>query len=78
MLVEPFLFDELIVRADFNNLAVLHNHDAVSVDNRRKPVGDNESCTSCEQAVERLLNVSFALRIQGACGFVEQNNGCIL
>ena len=65
------------MRADFHNLTVLHNDNAIGIDDGRQSVRYNESRTAFKKRVERLLNMALAFRVKRTCRFVKQNDGCI-
>ena len=63
-----------IVRSDFGDLALIHDNNTVGIANCGKTVCHNKGRTSFHQRLQRLLNVSFAFRIQSARCFVKKQN----
>ena len=60
------------MRAFFDDLALVHHHDAIGGANCREAVRNDDRRAMLHQAVERVLHQSFAFRIERGGRFVEQ------
>jgi hypothetical protein len=47
------------MRPDFDDAAMLQDHDLIARPNGREPVGDNQRGSVLEQGLQRLLNQGF-------------------
>src|SRR5262249_50840094 len=76
--VATVLGEELLVRAAFDDAAVLEDEDLVGVDDRRKPVRDDErravACDLGELGLDDLLGA----RVERAGRLVEDEDGRVL
>ena len=63
--------EQLLVRAPFDNAALLHHDDAVGAGDRRESMGDDERRTPLHQAFHRLLDHPLAFGVQSARRLVE-------
>jgi hypothetical protein len=62
------------VSATLFHFTVFYHQNPVRILDGRQPVGDHERGASFEEALDGLLDQYLALRIQGAGGFVENQN----
>lgn len=67
--------NELIMRAAFDDAAVVKDHDHVGVADRGKTVRDDENGSAVHQTVHALLNERFRSGIDGGRCLVENHNG---
>src|SRR5262249_25687616 len=65
---------ELVVRAVLRETAAVEHEDPVRVTDGGETVGDDEGGAAREQAVHGFLHQRFALAVEGAGGFVEDEN----
>src|SRR5258708_5153414 len=73
-----FSFDQFRVRPGFHRLAVLNHENAIGRSHRGQAMGDDDRRPTLHQSFERLLNEPFALRIESAGRFVEDQYGRVL
>ena len=66
---------KLRVRAHLDDQTPVHDDDQVGVDDRREPVGDDESRTAMQQIRERRLDEGLDGRVQRAGRLVEDDEG---
>ncbi len=69
---------QLVVRAGFHNPSVGDDENPIHVPHGGEPVSDDKRSAPSHQGFQRFLNQPFALRIQRAGGFVENEDGGIL
>src|SRR5205807_1570003 len=73
--VELALFlDELLVRADFGDLAVLQDHQPRGVTQRAQAMRDREGRAAPDQPRDGVLNLPLGVRIDGGSGLVEDQD----
>ncbi len=60
--------------AFFHHLPILNDDNAAGIDNRRKPVSDDESRAVFEQARQGVLDHPFGLGVHTGSGFVQDKN----
>src|ERR1035438_9839880 len=77
-LINSALGDEFFVGADFADLPIFEHHNLVRASNRGKPVRDDDDGAVLHQVGQRLLYQHFALRVQVAGGFVQDQDGRVL
>src|ERR1017187_8442402 len=77
-LINSALRDEFLVGADFADLPLLEHHNLVRAAYCGKPVRDDDNGAVLHQVRQRLLYQHFALRVQMAGGFVENQYGRVL
>ena len=66
--VAPTGTDQLVVVADLDDAAVVHDGDAVGPHGGSQAVGDQDGGAALEEPVERPLDLDFGLEIQvGGC-----------
>lgn len=65
------------MRALFNNLAFLHDDEAVEVGDRGQAVGDGDDGFAFHQIKKGVLDELFGLAVQRAGGFIEYQDGCV-
>lgn len=75
--VAPVRADQLVVRAIFDDAAVLDGNDAIGAPNRGEPMSDNENRALFANPPHVLLDDAFAFVIERAGGFVENQNARI-
>ena len=63
------------MRTAFDDVAVLHDEDAVGIFNGREAVCDDEAGSSFGECVHGFLYLLFGSRIDAARGFIEDNEG---
>src|SRR5262249_36237436 len=66
--------EELLVRADLDDLAAFEDDDAAGVPDGAQAVGDDEAGAALHEFEERALDERFALGIEVAGGFVEDQD----
>ena len=64
--------DEAAVGADFDDAALVHDHDLIGVAHRAQAVRDDEDRTAGRELAEIGKHGAFVVRIQGAGGFVQE------
>ena len=69
-----FLFHQLVVAADFDNLTVPHRNDPVRIADRGKSVCYQEGRAVFHHVAGRFLNFFLGGRIQRARGFIEYDD----
>jgi hypothetical protein len=69
---------EFLVGTLLGNPAPLHHDDLVGVNNGLEPVRNHQHGFPMEQDIQRPLNEIFILCVGKGCGFVQQNDGCVL
>lgn len=77
VLVGGVVLEELVVGADFDDLAVLEYDDSVAVDDGAESVGDDDDgdvAVVGGELVDLLLDEVLALAVEGAGGFVEDED----
>src|ERR1022692_4972617 len=77
-LINSALRDEFLVGADFADLPLLEHHNLVRAAYGGKPVRDDDNGAVLHQVRQRLLYQHFALRVQMAGRFVENQYGRVL
>ena len=65
-------FQQLLVRALFDDGSIRHDSDVFSCPNRGKLMGNDYRCAILRDPIERLLDDLFGLGIEGARGFIEE------
>ena len=66
------------MRALGDDAAAVHDHDAVGLQYRRQPVGDDQRGAALHQSFQCVLHRAFALRIEGTGRFVQQQDRRVL
>ncbi len=74
-MVKASLLQQFLVRALFDDLAVVDHHHVVGVADGAQAVGDDEAGASCHQAQQRFLDARLGARVHAAGGFVQDQNG---
>ena len=69
--------DQLLMRPHRHQLALVHHGNPVGILHRGQPVGDHQRGAPFHQLRQRLLDQVFALGVQRAGGFVQQQDRCI-
>src|ERR1017187_1024024 len=77
-LINSALGDEFFVGADFADLPLFEHHNFVRAAYRGKPVRDDDDGAVLHQVGQRPLYQHFALRVQVAGGFVQDQDGRVL
>src|ERR1017187_5430059 len=77
-LINSALGNEFFVGADFADLSLFEYHNLVRPAYRGKPVRDDDYGAVLHQVGQRLLYQHFALRVQVAGGFVQDQDGRVL
>src|ERR1017187_7511151 len=77
-LINSALGDEFFVGADFADLPLFEHHNLVRPAYGGKPVRDDDNGAVLHQVGQRLLYQHFALRVQVAGGFVQDQDGRVL
>src|ERR1017187_7114628 len=77
-LINSALGDEFFVGADFADLPLFEHHNLVRPAYGGKPVRDDDYGAVLHQVGQRLLYQHFALRVQVAGGFVQDQDGRVL
>src|SRR4051812_21440993 len=72
--VEPLAVEQLLVRALFDDPAVLEDDDEIRVPDRREPVGDDEGSSPGEQPAEGELDPSLGADVDARRRLVEDQN----
>src|SRR5581483_3118670 len=67
-----------VVSAGFSDMAVVEHDNAIGAANGREAMGDHQDCTSAHQVVQRRLDQSFRLAVEGGGSFVQNQNRRIL
>src|SRR5262245_4893174 len=68
------LRNEVVVGADFGELAAIEDHDAVGFPQRGKAMGDSDRGATAGEGAERALDGLLAFGINVARGFVEDKD----
>src|SRR6266566_8561689 len=68
------LADQVAVRAGFNDLTVFDDQNPVGGADRAQPMGDDEGNAILQNALDGALDVALGLRVNGAGGFVHDEN----
>ena len=66
---------ELVMAAGLGDGAGFHHEDAVGAADGGEAVGDDDDGALSRKTGERLLDAGFAFGIEGAGGFIEQEDG---
>ena len=66
---------ELIVGTRLNHSSVGDHDNPIHVTHGGETVSDNKRGASSHQALERLLNQTFAFRVQGTGGLIQNKDG---
>ncbi len=75
MSVKPIrLLDQFVVRADFVDSSLLKTNDPVAAPNSLEPMRDNDDCAPFDDLEHIFLDQTFALIIQSARRFVEDED----
>lgn len=69
--------NQAIMAASFNDLAVIKNHDAVGIADRREAVSNDKYRSALHQLIHTVLYQGLRTGINGGCGFVQNHNGGI-
>src|SRR5207245_5934299 len=65
---------ELLMRATFDDLPLLHNQNLIGAADGGKPVRDDERCPALHEIRKPVLDHRLRFRIQAGCGFVEDQD----
>src|SRR5690606_26947761 len=71
-IINPLFFDQFVLAAGLDELALPHDVDGVGFADRVQPVGDDEARPPFHQPVECFLDGKFRDGVDAACRFVEQ------
>ena len=69
--VDPAHREQLLMRARFPQLALVHHENPVRALNRGKPVRDDDRRATFHQVVERIAHTNLGLRIHAGSGFIQ-------
>ena len=72
--IEAVFIHELVVVALFDQLAILQHDDPVGAADGGEAVGDDEAGAAFEQGFQRLLNLTFGVRVDVGGGLVEDED----
>jgi len=72
--VDPSGCDEFVVAADFDDMAVVDDHDAIGPLGRRQAVGDQDGGAVLEHGIEGVLNRGLTLEIEVRRCLVEHEH----
>ena len=72
--VAPALGDELLVRAELGDAAVVDHRDAVGAHRGRQPVRDDDRGAALQQRVEAGLHLRLRLEVEVRRGLVEHEH----
>ena len=72
--IQRALLDQLAMSAHRHQAPLVDDRDALGVLDRGQPMGDDQRGTPGHQAGQCLLDQVFALRVEGAGGFVQQQD----
>lgn len=75
--VNTALFQQIHMAAAFNDDAVFHHHDFISLLNCRQTVRDNQRGTVFLKFIQRRLNSAFRFGIQRGRRFIKDQNGAV-
>ena len=70
--------DQLLMRPDIDDLALLHDQDLIAIDQGGEAVGDDDHGPPAGDAQQVGIDHRFALRIEGAGGLVEDQDARIV
>ena len=70
--------NELVIRAGLHQFSILKDEDAIAVFEGREPVGDEKGGADGRFTAQSALDDAFADIVQGAGGFVENEDGSLL
>ena len=71
-------FEQLGVRSDFFDPALVHDHDLIGRKNGGEPMGDGDDRAAGGEPLERALNLLFRFRIERRSRFIEQKDRRVL
>jgi len=69
---------QLLVGAGFHDTSAGDDDDSIHLPHGGEPMGDDKRSAPAHQGFQRFLNQAFAFRIQGAGGFIQNEDGGIL
>ena len=75
--VKPALRHELLVGALLDDAALVDDHDAIGVSDRREPVGDHHRGPVSHQLVQRLLNEYLRMGVDVGGRFVQDQDAWV-
>ena len=75
--IETSVSEQLLVRADFSDRALVQYQDLVHVLNGREAMRDGNRGSTRHQGGERISNQQLGFRIDARCGFVENEHARI-
>ena len=78
MLVIAAELDELVVRALFNDTALVEHTNEVGMADGGEAVGDGDGGAVLHQSFQGLLHKALTLRVEGAGGFIQNEDRRIL
>ena len=76
--VELGCLQKVLVHALLDNLALVHDDNAVRIADRGKTMRDHDNRTVLHEIVQGLLDKELRFRIQGGCRFVQKQDPRVL
>ena len=77
MVIKAALFQQRVVRALFDDTAVINYQQLVGLLDRAQPVSDDKGGASGHQTQQRFLNLQFCACVDAAGGFVQDEDARI-
>ena len=74
MMEKSFCFQQLLVRALLDDLAIVDDDDLVRIADRGQAMGNDETGAAFHQAQQRFLDARFGARVHAGGGFVEDED----
>ena len=71
LFIQSALFEQLLVRSAFDDIALVHDKDEVCVADGGQAVGNNKARSAAREAIHRLLHEHLGSRIDRACSLVK-------
>src|SRR5215472_6409084 len=72
--IKPAMREQLLVRAAFDDDALVQHQNFIGADDGGEPVGDDERGAVLGNAVERVLNVFLGVAVERRSGFVKHQD----
>ena len=63
--INPLVFDEFVMRTDFDLAAAVHHDEAITIPQRREAMGNSKCGSTLTKALKRCLDLPFGLKIYG-------------
>ena len=73
-IVFALLREQLLVIADFRDLAMVHNHDFIRIPDRTQTVSNDQAGTVLHQTDHRVLDILFGTGVYRRRGLIQNQN----